>query len=536
VEQHRGVPRLELTHDVLADPVRRSRERRQEQEARERQWADERQQREELRQTQKRLAVVRALLAVAIVALAAAIALAAIAWRDSKRAQASTRLAQVSTARAQKAESDLKANYASLNAARQQDLKDLQDAIVARANADAALRRARRDEVNLAGMSRERAAAERQTRVVLLEVARATLNPEHGTLVSYGEAIQSVGGWLRDHPKDAQMVNVKVWLYITRGDAYRESLEQYSNAEADYSSAERAAESIQGRTKDGPYDLAVCNERFGNLWRDRAKTEKDPNAVSRDLQQALGFHSWSLAQFRRIEAEDHTAPHVQSLAIEEHNLGLDCLTLKRFGQARAYYQAELKDYEKAAKLGPGDEATRRVARAYAGLWSVDDRAGNHLSAREDLDREIQLLKPLADGKIATPRDRHLVADALGERSWQDVLAGEFQGAILDAQQGLSYDPTETWIRTNEGHGYLFSGKREQAETIYLMYLKAAVYPSDPNSKNFCQAVLDDFSTFEKLRPPGMDLTKIGPIRSLLQQQPACQRTAELKSVAAPQQH
>ena len=42
VEEHRGVPRLELTHDVLADPVKRSRDQWDEQQARERRLEQER--------------------------------------------------------------------------------------------------------------------------------------------------------------------------------------------------------------------------------------------------------------------------------------------------------------------------------------------------------------------------------------------------------------------------------------------------------------------------------------------------------------
>jgi hypothetical protein len=42
VEEHRGVPRLELTHDVLADPVKRSRDQWEEQQAREKQLEQER--------------------------------------------------------------------------------------------------------------------------------------------------------------------------------------------------------------------------------------------------------------------------------------------------------------------------------------------------------------------------------------------------------------------------------------------------------------------------------------------------------------
>lgn len=53
VEEHRGVPRLELTHDVLADPVKRSRDKWEAQQAREKQQEQEREALSQARQAEQ---------------------------------------------------------------------------------------------------------------------------------------------------------------------------------------------------------------------------------------------------------------------------------------------------------------------------------------------------------------------------------------------------------------------------------------------------------------------------------------------------
>jgi hypothetical protein len=353
----------------------------------------------------------------------------------------------------------------------------------------------------------------------------------------YGDAIKvesdAVGLTANGGLPDATTMDSILWMCIHKGDLERRSRE-YLAAERSYSSARNLAERLDPRNETARFDRAAVDERFGSLWRERANTETDPRAVTDDLKRAIGFHIQSLAQFRRIEAQQSNAHNVRSVAIEEHLVGGDYLALNQLGQARRHYQAELEDYEKAAKLESGDEATRNVASAYDDLWGVEDKAGNHLSARDALDRKIQLLKPLADLKDAASEDKNRVAAALGNRSWEDLLIGDFGRGVKDAQQGFNYDTTQVWILTNEAHGYLFSGQPAQAEVIYFSYMNYRALPGDPASKTFCQGVLDDFSNFETLRPPGMDLTQMREVRGLLQKQSACQQPTRLAGAATRQ--
>jgi hypothetical protein len=107
---------------------------------------------------------------------------------------------------------------------------------------------------------------------------------------------------------------------------------------------------------------------------------------------------------------------------------------------------------------------------------------------------------------ASEKDKKLLAAAYGNRSWHDLLLGDFNGAIDDAKKGLGYDNKEIWILTNEAHGLLFTGRIDEARKIYLEYAAKATFPDNPNSKvTFCQTVFADFDQLKGRAIPGIDL-------------------------------
>src|SRR5262249_1560022 len=57
--------------------------------------------------------------------------------------------------------------------------------------------------------------------------------------------------------------------------------------------------------------------------------------------------------------------------------------------------------------------------------------------------------------------------AYGGLAWGEVLSGDFENAVNDAQAGLKLDSEQRWINVNLAHGLLFSGRVDEARALYL---------------------------------------------------------------------
>jgi tetratricopeptide (TPR) repeat protein len=82
-----------------------------------------------------------------------------------------------------------------------------------------------------------------------------------------------------------------------------------------------------------------------------------------------------------------------------------------------------------------------------------------------------------------------LAAAYGGLSWTEVQAGRFEDAIKDAKEGLSQDPSATWILVNEAHGLLFSGHAGEARDLYF---KIKDYPRGDGT--LANDIEEDFQT------------------------------------------
>jgi tetratricopeptide (TPR) repeat protein len=86
-----------------------------------------------------------------------------------------------------------------------------------------------------------------------------------------------------------------------------------------------------------------------------------------------------------------------------------------------------------------------------------------------------------------------VASTFGSLSWVELFNKDFDGAIRAASHALELDKSQTWIKTNLAHGYLFSNKTEDAQKVYLENKDAKLN----DQQTFLQSVLDDFKEFRK---------------------------------------
>jgi hypothetical protein len=216
---------------------------------------------------------------------------------------------------------------------------------------------------------------------------------------------------------------------------------------------------------------------------------------------------------------------------DEWNWRLLSLTYEGLGKLRDPNKGELndaiRDYQKAAQARtkaaeayPTDENNHSAASLYRRLATLEWQANDVAATRNATEQQISALKPLATRPRATKDDKTLLADAYGSGSWYDLFLGDFERAISDAQTGLSYDDAETWIHTNEAHGYLFLKKTEEAHAIYLANLNKREFPNSFDFKTFGEAILGDFDEFRKRRIPKMDLTAIDEIEKRLGDDPS----------------
>ncbi|HEV3037377.1 MAG TPA: hypothetical protein VHA33_06290 [Candidatus Angelobacter sp.] len=335
------------------------------------------------------------------------------------------------------------------------------------------------------------------------QLAQLQVELDHSeeAVATYSDAIQLATRWTESSSANPKLIDDLFWLYLgkgdlllKRGDRRTDSGAYQNSAEAMFGLANSTAERLDATTSSGQYDRAAADERMGNLWRAR-----------KDFQRALDFHLKAKEQFRRLAATARNAHWTRTAGIGENQVGQDYYLLKDFDNARQHYKAAVEAYELAEQLEPSDQATRDTVNAYGTLVNLEQEAGKEAMSRAYLDEQIKKLTVLVDSSRPQVSDKKLMANALGNRSWKDIVLGDFEKAISDAKKGLSYNDKATWIHGNEAHGYLFSGKFETARQIYVENADKPAFPDNPTSDTFLEATLKDFQELRKHPAPGMDL-------------------------------
>jgi len=393
-----------------------------------------------------------------------------------------------------------------------------------------------------------------------------SLGRKGDALKTYAEAIKSAGDWIGGQAsKSKQIQHELVWLYLYRGDAQLEGA-HYQEAERDFTSAQAEAERVDRNTLDGEFDRSVVNGRFGNLWRDQAASEKNPARRQEDVQKAREYY---MAEVEADQKLDSAASRRTDLMIDYNNLVRLAASEKDparrhredLGKARKFYLEEVEadrkidsasdrranltnDYNHLVDLAAAEEDPARqedLAKArkyylgavdtdqnlasesdrrenllidYEHLASLEDTANNRAGSRDFIDKEIDLLKPLADRPKAPQADRTRLAETLGSRAWHDLLLADHEGAISDTDKGIAYDPRQRWLLTNKAHALMFSGRGPDACRIYVENADKTLGPGG-GSRLFRQGVEEDFGTFREHPPPKMDPAGMDKIEAIL---------------------
>ncbi len=323
---------------------------------------------------------------------------------------------------------------------------------------------------------------------------------------AYAEACRLAESWAAGAAPTQEAIDLATLRHVYFGDAWRE-WGDLAQAEREYDAARSWVERLATGTADGEVDRLMVDERFGSLWRDRARADKDPARAHTELERALSFHTKSLDRQRLwVKSGAPTAERLRNLAIGELQVADDLSELKDHAAARGHYLARVEARKQVARLAPGESADRAVADAYGELATCEHAAGDVVAARAATDAQITLLRPLAE----QPAGKTPLARAYGHRSWYDVLLGDSAAAVKDAETGLGLDAKELWILTNEAHGYLLAGNVEAARRIYLDNAGKQLA-----GETFKHAVLDDFKQFRERPPPRLDLKVLAKVEAEL---------------------
>jgi hypothetical protein len=149
---------------------------------------------------------------------------------------------------------------------------------------------------------------------------------------------------------------------------------------------------------------------------------------------------------------------------------------------------------------------RSKARAYGQFAQVERSCGTpaaYLDAQHKSLASWRQVLRLA----AREGDKAALAKVCGDLSFHEVLNGHPKEAVATAKEGLAADPSQGWIKSNQAHGYLFTGQFEKAKAIYVA-TKDLKWPSGAGGTTFGDEVLNDFKTFRQKGLTHPDMEKI----------------------------
>lgn len=160
------------------------------------------------------------------------------------------------------------------------------------------------------------------------------------------------------------------------------------------------------------------------------------------------------------------------------------------------------------------DAKGEIAFVLARLASCVFDQGKYEEASQLASERLQLRREIHAGRNDATSLERLIS-AMGTRSFYLVFEKgpgtkaplKPEEALQIAREALALDSGQLWIRTNEAHGLLFTGRFDEAAEIYIKYANIKL-----GEKTFGQEVLNDFSL---LRKSGIDHPDMARIEALL---------------------
>jgi len=555
VEEHRGALRIELAHDVLIQPVTRSREKRLQQETLERAREQGRlalaeAQKESRTRRLRRLAVGGT--GIALI-LAASLVFSMEKWQEAKTSAAvakkETARAEEEKARAEeeKTRADASAESAKEEKSRAEAEKARAEQEKARADVSAATAKAEkaradanakdfailsrnvisdcndtsdlfgRVAANIRGNSEEAANVLSQIYEMLaVKCANRAkelhqLDPNNIKLTQYLGAVHlrvAASAVYRTDAKTAkdecnEAVKMAEWLHTTPG-GYKSEIviaKTYGLAGVffdnlnDPSGAQLVNRGIQA--------LTVVQEQQGidkfddEDWDDTAYLYYYRATVWRKAKDSAAAVDFYQRAFQAEARAYSVKPQVTYLRREMQravDVGDEQKELQHPELAHEWYlkARSLANQITGQSVTPATQAQLQdFATAYSDASQVNAKLKDWEGVVDVVKHEISVYLELKSKGLDKSLQDDLplfLAQAYGRLAWYELLAGRFEDSLEHARTGLKLKPEESWIRVNEAHALLFTGRVTEAQETYLS-VKGVRYK---DHQNLAKDVQDDF--------------------------------------------
>ena len=148
------------------------------------------------------------------------------------------------------------------------------------------------------------------------------------------------------------------------------------------------------------------------------------------------------------------------------------------------------------------EVERNLELAYHDSIRIDDETEDWARAVDDYKLRVVILTTLKE-ENAYDSVKEDLASAYGGLSWYEILSGRLPQGLEDANTGLSEDPRQTWIKVNQAHGLLLTGKGSEARDLYLK-----IKDSPRGNGTLLNDMTDDFKHLCRLGYAGQEMIGI----------------------------
>ncbi|MBK6621100.1 MAG: tetratricopeptide repeat protein [Saprospirales bacterium] len=185
------------------------------------------------------------------------------------------------------------------------------------------------------------------------------------------------------------------------------------------------------------------------------------------------------------------------------NLAMAEYNLENYEASSAYFEQSIEAYRYLSEMNPEQFLPHLALAEENQLMLIADTQplDSLIRAQFHYIATLRKLETLFPGQIGEK-----IAYYCGETAWNQILTGNYQGAVKTARDGLKEDPAQNWIYSVLAPALLLSGDYKAANEIYTAR-KNEPYSLDEN-KTLQEVFLEDIDTLEGEKRWSEDFKKI----------------------------
>lgn len=142
----------------------------------------------------------------------------------------------------------------------------------------------------------------------------------------------------------------------------------------------------------------------------------------------------------------------------------------KYAEAQASYKEAFELCRGTLKQIPNEPTLTESAYHYLTMLArCFDRLDQPADALSMQTPGAQGYRNIAQASTATPELKNRAATELGNLSWMQLHARDFNGALQSTREALQIDPSVVWVNTNLAHALVLTGQVEEGKKIYLAH-------------------------------------------------------------------